>query len=415
MPVQHPRRHFRPLFGRRSTSAPQDLSAPAPDRTAPVRRSAPSHPSLMRLAASLVELCEAGQPADEVLREGLRKQPGVTRADARIVSHAVFACFRWHGWVQEEASVEVRLERALEFAATFAAQSAAISDTELAEFTVPAWVREHARIPLATLRAWQAEPVLWLRARRGQAADLAQKLERAEPGPLPDTVRYAGEADLFRHPLFQAGELQIQDVASQAVGLVCAPRPGHTWWDACAGQGGKLLHLSELMKNQGLIWASDRAEWRLKQLKQRAARAKCFNYRAATWDGGPHLPTRTLFDGVLVDAPCAGLGTWGRNPHARWTVTPADVRELAAVQVKLLTHCAASVKPGGRLIYAVCTLTREETDGVCDAFAAAHPAFVPSAEANPFSPTQAPRPRQLWWPHETGGNGMFVAVWQRTA
>ena len=91
------------------------------------------------------------------------------------------------------------------------------------------------------------------------------------------------------------------------------------------------------------------------------------------------------------------------------------MRELAAVQAKLLTHCAASVKPGGRLIYAVCTMTNEETDGVCNAFATAQPAFVPSAEANPFSPAGAPLARQLWWPHETGGNGMFVAVWQRTA
>ena len=369
----------------------------------------------MRLAASLLERCESGQPADEVLREAFRDQPGVTRADARLVSHAVFACFRWHGWVREEASPEVRLQRALELATAFAAQPASVSDDDLVARAMPEWVREHAEIPVATLRAWQAEPALWLRARRGQAAELAQQLERAEPGALPDVVRYAGEADLFRHPLFQSGAFQIQDVASQAVGLVCAPSAGHTWWDACAGQGGKLLHLSELMKNQGLIWASDRTEWRLKQLKQRAARARCFNYRAAVWDGGPRLPTRTLFDGALVDAPCSGLGTWGRNPHARWTTTPEDVRELAVVQARLLTHCTVSVKPGGRLIYAVCTMTREETTGVCDSFAAAHPAFAPCAVANPFSPAQPPLAQQLWWPHETGGNGMFVAAWQRTA
>ena len=112
------------------------------------------------------------------------------------------------------------------------------------------------------------------------------------------------------------------------------------------------------MANRGLIWASDRAEWRLQKLRRRAARAKVFNYRPARWDGGARLPTRTKFDGVLVDAPCSGLGTWQRNPHARWTTTVEDVRELAELQRRLLAHTAPSLKPGGRLIYAVCTLTR---------------------------------------------------------
>lgn len=369
----------------------------------------------MRLAARLVEQCESGQPADDVLRKAFRENPGVTRSDARLISRAVFAYFRWLGWVRDEAMISARLERALDLANAFAKDPASVSDDELVAKAIPGWVKEQAKIPVATLRAWQAEPALWLRSRRGHAEELARKLESAETGPLPDSVRYTGEVDLFRHPLFQSGDLQIQDIASQAVGLVCAPRPGHTWWDACAGQGGKMLHLSELMKNQGLIWASDRADWRLKQLKQRAARAKCFNYRAAAWDGGQRLPTRTVFDGVLVDAPCAGIGTWGRNPHARWSTTPQDVDELSSVQLKLLTHCADSVKPGGRLIYSACTMMPQETSNVCEAFLEEHPAFVPSKEANPFAPKQPPTARQLWWPHETGGNGMFVAIWERTA
>src|SRR5580700_11122720 len=101
------------------------------------------------------------------------------------------------------------------------------------------------------------------------------------------------------------------------------------------------------MQNKGLIWSSDRAEWRLKNLKRRAARAQVFNFRAATWDSGAKLPTKTKFDGVLVDAPCSGVGTWQRNPHARWTATVNDVRELTIVQEALLGRAAPSVKPGG--------------------------------------------------------------------
>ena len=111
-----------------------------------------------------------------------------------------------------------------------------------------------------------------------------------------------------------------------------------------------MLHLSDLMANKGLIWASDRAEWRLKRLKLRAGRAQVFNYRSALWNGGKNLPTQSRFDGVLVDAPCGGVGTWQRNPHARWTTTESDIDELAGVQRDLLAHAARAVKPGGKLV-----------------------------------------------------------------
>ncbi|MBI4627026.1 MAG: RsmB/NOP family class I SAM-dependent RNA methyltransferase, partial [Verrucomicrobia bacterium] len=157
-----------------------------------------------------------------------------------------------------------------------------------------------------------------------------------------------------------------------------APKPGETWWDACAGEGGKTLHLADLMMNKGVVWATDRSDKRLDTLKRRAARAKLFNYRTEFWDGGSRLPTKIKFDGILLDAPCSGVGTWQRNPHARWTTTPDDVRELAATQRVLLENVCGSLKPGGRLIYAVCTLTRSETTAVADAFTAAHPELEPS-------------------------------------
>ena len=207
----------------------------------------------------------------------------------------------------------------------------------------------------------------------------------------------------------------MQDINSQVVGLVCEPRAGETWWDACAGEGGKTLHLSDLMANKGLIWASDRAEWRLKRLKLRAGRAKVFNYRSVLWDGGAKLPTRTKFDGVLVDAPCSGIGTWQRNPHARWTTMESDIDELAKVQLGLLVNAANAVKPGGRLLFAVCTLTEAETNGVAQAFQERHPEFNRLPLPNPFRPDSPDRSEHgLWlWPQETGGNGMFVAGWIR--
>jgi 16S rRNA (cytosine967-C5)-methyltransferase len=223
---------------------------------------------------------------------------------------------------------------------------------------------------------------------------------------------------LFKTPEFHAGEFEIQDIASQLVSILCDPKPGETWWDACAGEGGKLMHLSDLMENKGLIWASDRAEWRLKNLKRRAARGKVFNYRGALWDGSAKLPTKTKFDGVLVDAPCSGVGTWQRNPHARWTTNVTDVRELAEVQKRLLAHVASSVKPGRKLIYSVCTLTRAETEEVVKTFNEAQSAFEPLPLTLPPSPNKNGRALTsaatlTIWPQDFGGNGMFVAAWRQ--
>jgi 16S rRNA (cytosine967-C5)-methyltransferase len=134
-----------------------------------------------------------------------------------------------------------------------------------------------------------------------------------------------------------------------------------------------------------------------------------FNYRTALWTGAGTAPFRTKCDGVLVDAPCSGVGTWQRNPHARWTTSTGDVRELARVQERLLDHAAGPVKPGGRLVYSVCTLTRSETSAVADAFEMSHPDFAPA----PLAIAGAAGARLMLRPEEIDGNGMFIAAWAR--
>jgi len=350
-----------------------------------------------------------------VLRETLRRLPTLGAEDRRATSRAVFSYYRWFGWLDSKRSLRAQVTHALELADAFAERPDTFSDEKLVQRTVAPWVREQCEVTPAWAHAMQEEPRLWLRAKKGQGTALARKLGRCwipRTPALADAVQYQGDEDLFRSREFHAGEFEIQDVASQAVGLICDPKPGETWWDACAGEGGKTLHLSDLMANKGLIWASDRAQWRLRQLKRRAGRAGCFNYRAVLWDGGAKLPTKTRFDGVLVDAPCTGVGTWQRNPQARWTTTPADVAELAAVQLSLLSHTAPAVRPGGSLIYAVCTMTRAETEGVAVAFAERFLEFEPASLQNPWGASNQKPP--LWlWPQETGGNGMFLAVWRR--
>jgi 16S rRNA (cytosine967-C5)-methyltransferase len=363
-------------------------------------------------AAQVLARISADQRADTALRFYFESHRYLQPPAKRAISHAVFVYFRWLSWLEPKASPQKRVEQALTMHERFTANPKSVKNEALAKLAVPEWIAAEMEVPPDFLRQLQHDPPLWIRARPGSAGKLAAALRDCEHSErAPDALRYTGRQDLFRTPQFAAGDFEIQDLASQLVGHAAAPKPGETWWDACAGEGGKTLHLADLMMNKGLIWSTDRNTRRLDTLKRRAARAKLFNYRTAPWDGTAKLPTKAKFDGILLDAPCSGVGTWQRNPHARWTTTSDDVRELATVQRALLEHIAGSLKPNGRLIYAVCTLTRTETTAVADAFSAAHPELEPlplfGSEPSTLSS------RLVLWPHEINANGMFIAAWKR--
>ncbi|MEX2045296.1 MAG: RsmB/NOP family class I SAM-dependent RNA methyltransferase [Opitutus sp.] len=378
-------------------------------------------PTLNHAARILAAAARDNAPADVALRHYFLEARQLGPALRRGISRTVFAYFRWLQWLNPKTSLQRQLAQAGTLQERFNADEKSVKPETLAVRAVPGWLAAEMDLPAAYLRQLQREPALWLRTRPGTAAKLAAELGECElaardpglktPMPVPDALRCTGTQDLFRTPAFQRGAFEIQDLASQLVSLAAAPRPGETWWDACAGEGGKTLHLAALMGGKGVVWASDRNDRRLQVLKRRAKRAEIFNYRLAPWDGSVRVPTKTRFDGILVDAPCSGVGTWQRNPHARWTATPRDVAELAVVQQSLLANVAASLEPGGRLIYSVCTLTRSETTAAAEAFSAAHPEFEPAVlfDENPASPKGA----AFLWPHEINANGMFIAAWRK--
>jgi len=370
---------------------------------------------VLNQAARVLKLVQTGTPADQALRESLTQDRHFTApAERRAVSHAVFTYFRWWRWLDPKDSLQKQTEAALKLQERFNQNPASIKPEALAARAVPEWLKDEMDVPTEWLRQLQRVPALWIRTRSGIGESVAKRLGNCVPVPrlsalssqLSAAFTYTGLKDLYRTPEFQGGEFEIQDLASQLVGHACAPQPGETWWDACAGEGGKTMHLADLMQNKGLLWASDRSLRRLAKLKERAARAKVFNYRVGEWDGSAKLPTKTKFDGVLVDAPCSGVGTWQRNPHARWTTTAKDVAELAAVQARLLDNVAGSLKPGGRLVYSVCTLTHAETTAVANAFTAAHPEFEPSSVLG--SPSSV-----FLQPQDLNANGMFIAIWRK--
>jgi len=321
--------------------------------------------------------------------------------ELREITGSVFAYFRWIRWLDPKESPQRRLAQAVLLQERFDQDEKKVKAETLAARAVPEWLHQEMEVKPEFLRQLQREPSLWLRARPDTRDSLAKKLGGCETtAHAPDALRYRGDRDLFQTPEFKAGAFEIQDLASQKVGVACAPHPGETWWDACAGEGGKTLHLCDLMGNKGRVWATDRNQRRLAVLKRRASRAKLFNVRTASWNGETKPPGGTHFDGVLVDAPCSGVGTWQRNPDARWTTAHEDVPELAAIQGRMLGHACGSVRPGGRLVYSVCTLTRLETSAVAEVFTAAHPEFVFQSS-------------DMLWPQDLDSNGMFIAVWNR--
>jgi 16S rRNA (cytosine967-C5)-methyltransferase len=247
----------------------------------------------------------------------------------------------------------------------------------------------------------------------------ADGIEGAQTPYSPAGIRLAGKPAVNRHPLFRQGAIEVQDEGSQLLAYLLAPRRGEMVADYCAGAGGKTLALAMLMRGTGRIYAMDVSSRRLSELAPRAARAGVSNVHVLVLSGDGDARAKRLaskLDRVLVDAPCSGFGTLRRNPDLKWRHDASAVAELAAKQRTILEAASRLVKQGGRLVYATCSILPEENEVVADAFAAAHPEFVPLEcgallEAQRV-PLQCGRNLRLW-PHQHGCDGFFAAAFER--
>lgn len=249
---------------------------------------------------------------------------------------------------------------------------------------------------------------------------IAQLSLDCAPTPFsPAGIRLKGKPAINRHPLFLAGAVEVQDEGSQLLAYLLAPRRGEMVADFCAGAGGKTLALAMLMHGTGRIYAMDVSERRLRELAPRAARAGISNVHPLVLAGEGDLRARRLagkLDRVLVDAPCSGFGTLRRNPDLKWRHGAAAVAELAAKQARILGAAARLLKPGGRLVYATCSLLAEENEAVADAFAASHPQFSALSCAELLKAQRIPLDtgeRLRLWPHRHGTDGFFAAAFER--
>jgi 16S rRNA (cytosine967-C5)-methyltransferase len=191
--------------------------------------------------------------------------------------------------------------------------------------------------------------------------------------------------------------------------------------DFCAGAGGKTLALGAMMRSTGRLYAFDISPKRLAGLKPRLARSGLSNVHPQRIEGANDPRVKRLagkIDRVLVDAPCSGLGTLRRNPDMKWRQTAEDVRELVGKQSSLLAAASRLVKPGGRLVYATCSILEEENRSVAEGFLAAHAQFrrIPAREALEKERIELDMAEYFeLWPHRHGTDGFFAAVFERSA
>ena len=221
---------------------------------------------------------------------------------------------------------------------------------------------------------------------------------------LPAGLTLRGRSgDLSRLPGYTEGHWCVQDRAAQRIAPLLDPQPGERILDACAAPGGKSTHIAELMGDQGSVLALDRGEARLRRVSRNAERLGLSSIEPRQGDATvlaeQHPELRASFDRILVDAPCSGLGTLARHADARWRIEPAAIEELVLLQRQLLEGLLPLLRPGGRLVYATCTVHPRENSELIDALMAAHPRL---------------ELRDSWqlWPGEIdgAGDGFFAAV-----
>jgi len=254
---------------------------------------------------------------------------------------------------------------------------------------------------------------------------LAEAGIEARPTPhSPWGLRIDGKPALSKLALFTEGHVEVQDEGSQLLALLTDAKRGEMVVDFCAGAGGKTLALGASMRNTGRLYAFDVSGHRLENLKPRLARSGLSNVHPAQIAHERDDRVKRLagkIDRVLVDAPCSGLGTLRRNPDLKWRQSPQALAELQAKQKAILASAARLLKPGGRLVYATCSLLAAENEAVAEDFTvterdrfeplpvaellqAAHVSEAESLVAGPFL---------RLWPHRHHTDGFFAAVWQR--
>jgi 16S rRNA (cytosine967-C5)-methyltransferase len=242
----------------------------------------------------------------------------------------------------------------------------------------------------------------------------------------PFGIRIEGKPALQKMDLYTKGHVEVQDEGSQLLSLLTGAKRGEMVVDFCAGAGGKTLSLGAMMRNTGRLYAFDISGHRLEKLKPRLARSGLSNVYAtqiAHENDDRIKRLRGKIDRVLVDAPCSGLGTLRRNPDLKWRQSPKAVVEMQAKQLAIMTSAVRLLKPGGRIVYATCSLMPAENEVVAQQFSGAHPDLIKVSALDILTQSGVENAATLvndmghlrLWPHRHSTDGFYAAIWEKKA
>jgi 16S rRNA (cytosine967-C5)-methyltransferase len=415
------------------------------------------NPNLLRLAAmALADVLSNTGPADAKLGWFFKQNRELGTKDRAFVAESVYGVLRRKSyleyvcdgddprklllaWLLRVQGMSMRdLEETLNSQQKEWAQEIKAKNTEnlpkYMQADLPEWfwdtlVTQYGEEQALTIARSMHQPapldlrVNILKASREDILALFAK-ENTVPTPTPYSpqgLRMPQKMTISRHKMFTDGKIEVQDEGSQILAQIVAPRRGEMIADFCAGAGGKTLAMGALMRNTGRLYAFDVSEKRLDNLGVRLKRSGLSNLHAQliTSEADPKLKRLNgKFDRVLVDAPCSGLGTLRRNPDLKWRQTPQDIIELTAKQTRILERAAKLVKAGGRLVYATCSLLKDENEKIAEAFLANHAEFKLAPANEILSQQQIALDTGKYLkllPHLHQTDGFFAAVFEKAA
>ncbi|MCW5909921.1 MAG: RsmB/NOP family class I SAM-dependent RNA methyltransferase [Cyclobacteriaceae bacterium] len=339
--------------------------------------------------------------ADKVIEKVLKSNPKWGARDRRFIAETTYDIVRWHRlfktvapaadddfwkllgvwctWKQAELPAWTEFQN-LNRKKILAAFDEVKSDRKTRE-SIPDWLDELGAAELGPLwdtelAALNTEAPVVLRAntlkisREALQQQLADdSVESKAPRDFPDALILKQRQNIFGRPQFKDGLFEVQDAGSQLIAPFLQAEPGHRVIDACAGGGGKTLHLAALMKNKGRIIAMDTEGWKLEELKKRARRAGAANIETRIIESSKTIKRlESSADRLLLDVPCSGLGVLKRNPDAKWKLSLDFVNRVKELQQQVLTDYSAMVKPGGLLVYSTCSLLPSENEKQVERF-----------------------------------------------
>lgn len=325
-----------------------------------------------------------GPAADTIIGDWIRGHRFAGSKDKRAIREHVYAAIRAFGEIPQDgraAMVSLFGEDSSLFDGSPYGPAAVVADEpRAAKSMLPAWMG--SLIPFEEHAALLSRAPMDLRVNRLKAVlgDVIGEFDDAEPLPdLPDGIRLRENIRIEQHSAWLDGRVEVQDAGSQWVVAVCDVGQDSVVIDLCAGAGGKTLALAAAMGGKGRLVACDTNRDRLQRMTPRAQRAGAFKIETRLLNPGQEAQQLSdlagLADLVLIDAPCSGSGTLRRNPEARWRLTPDSLDRLTTLQAHVLSLGSELVKPGGKLVYAVCSLIEAEGAARIDAFLHSNPGW----------------------------------------